>query len=368
MQFGVFTISDVTTDPVSGRCSSEADRIADIQRLAVAAEAAGMDVFAIGEHHNRSYFSSAPPVLLAAIAEQTSRITLSTATTVVMSNDPVRMAEDYAMLQHVSAGRMDIMLGRGTAGTARQSSNGSDLGLDLALENYHLLYRLWHEENVDWEGQFHAPIVDFTATPRPLDGVPPFVWHGGVSSPEVADQAAFYGDGFMVNTLSAPPVFLSDLVRHFRERFEAYGHGTANQAIVGLGGEVFLARNSQDAFAQFRPYFGSAPMYGQAPPLEDYVATSSLAVGSTQQVIEKILNCRQVYGDYQRHLFLIDHDGLPINTVLGQLELLGSEVIPVLRREMESGRTPGAPADPPSHADMVRRKSASPDAPQVPGA
>jgi hypothetical protein len=142
------------------------------------------------------------------------------------------------------------------------------------------------------------------------------------------------------------------MVRLYRQRFEHYGHGAADQAIVGLGGQVFMRRNSQDAVREFRPYFDNAPVYGHGPSLEDFTRETPLTVGSPQQVIERTLGFRAYVGDYQRQLFLMDHAGLPLKTVLEQLDLLG-EVVPVLRRELEALRPAGVPATAPTHADRL---------------
>ena len=357
MQFGVFSVSDITRDPVTGIMPTEAERIDAVQLIARTAEAVGLDVFGLGEQHHSPFFSSAPTTLLAAIAAQTKRIALTTATTVLTTNDPVRVAEDYALLQHIAKGRLDVILGRGNTGTVYPwFGRDSDRSLDLAVENYHLLHTLWREENIEWEGRFRTSLFDFTSVPRPLDDVPPFVWHGSVRSPDIADQAAYYGDGFVVSNLFAPPASFAPLVELYRQRFEKYGHGTAEQAIVGLGGQVFVGKTSQEALAAFRPYFAAAPVYGHDDTLEEFVAKTPLAVGSPQQVIEQILGFREVYGDYQRQMFMIDHSGLPLATVLEQLEWLGGTIVPALRREFDALRAPGVPSDPPSHADLVRRK------------
>ncbi len=113
MQFGVFSVSDITRDPVSGYTPSEAERIDAVVKLAVKTEEVGLDVFAIGEHHNPPFFSSSPTTLLAYVAASTKRLIVSTATTLITTNDPVRIAEEYAMLQHLARGRVDLMLGRG---------------------------------------------------------------------------------------------------------------------------------------------------------------------------------------------------------------------------------------------------------------
>ncbi len=103
------------------------------------------------------------------------------------------------------------------------------------------------------------------------------------------------------------------MVQLYRRRFEHYGHGPAEQAIVGLGGQVFMRANSQDAMREFRPYFDKAPVYGGGPSLEDYIEQTPLTVGSPQQVIDRTLGFREYVGDYQRQLFLLDHAGLPLD-------------------------------------------------------
>ena len=113
MEFGVFTVSDITRDPITGYTPSEAERIDATVQIAKKAEEVGLDVFAVGEHHNPPFFSSSPTTLLAYIAAQTKTLKVSTSTTLITTNDPVRIAEEYAMLQHLAKGRMDLMLGRG---------------------------------------------------------------------------------------------------------------------------------------------------------------------------------------------------------------------------------------------------------------
>ncbi len=347
MQFGIFSVSDITPDPTTGRTPTEGERIAAVVAIARKAEEVGLDVFALGEHHNPPFFSSSPTTTLAYIAAQTERIILSTATTLITTNDPVKIAEDYAMLQHLADGRVDLMMGRGNTGPVYPWF-GYDIrdGIPLAIEHYALLHRLWREDVVDWEGRFRTPLQSFTSTPRPLDGVPPFVWHGSIRSPQIAEQAAYYGDGFFHNNIFWPMRHTKRLVQLYRERFEHYKHGRADQAIVGLGGQFFARPNSQDAVREFRPYFDVAPVYGHGPSLEEFTELTPLTVGSPQQVIDRYAAMREHVGDYQRQLFLIDHAGLPQKTVLEQLEILGTEVVPVLRREMAAGRPAHVPDAP----------------------
>ena len=266
---------------------------------------------------------------------------VTTATTLITTNDPVRIAEEYAMLQHLAKGRMDLMLGRGNTAPVYPWF-GQDIrqGLPLALENYNLLHRLWREDVVDWEGEFRTPLQGFTSTPRPLDDVPPFVWHGSIRTPEIAEQAAFYGNGYFANHIFWPTSHSKRLIDFYRQRFEHYGHGTRKQAIVGLGGHAYIAKRSQDAVDEFRPYFNEAPVYGHGPSLEEFTAGTPLSVGSPQEVIDKTLTFHDAFGDYQRQLFLIDHAGMPLKMVLNQLDLLGEEVVPVLRKELAARRDP----------------------------
>lgn len=362
MQFGIFSVGDVTRDPVTGATVSEAERIRIMVTVALKAEEVGLDVFATGEHHNPPFVPSSPTTLLGFLAAKTERLILSTATTLITTNDPVKIAEDYAMLQHLADGRVDLMMGRGNTGPVYPWF-GQDIrnGIALAYENYALLHRLWREDVVDWEGKLRTPLTGFTSTPRPLDGVPPFVWHGSIRSPEIAEQAAYYGDGFFHNNIFWTADHVRRMVELYRRRFEHYGHGPADHAIVGLGGQVFIRPNSQDAIREFRPYFDHAPVYGGGPSLEDYMAQTPLTVGSPQQVIDRTLGFREIVGDYQRQLFLADHAGLPLKTVLEQLDILGGEVVPVLRREfaaLKPAHVPDAPVHPRVAAARAARQPA----------
>jgi putative FMN-dependent luciferase-like monooxygenase len=354
MQFGIMSVSDITQDPTTGITPSEGERIQAAVTIAKHAEEAGLDVFAIGEHHNPPFFSSSPTTLLAYIVAQTQRLIVSTATTLITTNDPVRIAEEYAMLQHLSGGRMDLMMGRGNTGPVYPWF-GKDIrqGLPLAIENYALLNELWTKDVVDWEGKFRTSLQGFTATPRPLDGVKPFVWHGSIRTPEIAEQAAYYGDGFFANNIFWPKEHYQRLIELYRQRWSHYGHGAPETAIVGLGGQVFMAKNSQDAVNGFRPYFDNAPVYGHGPSMEDFTEMTPLTVGSPQQVIDRYAAMRDHFGDYQRQLFLLDHAGLPLKTVLEQIDLLGSEVVPVLRRVLAQNRPANVP-DAPTHAARVK--------------
>ncbi|KHL00511.1 LLM class flavin-dependent oxidoreductase [Sinomonas humi] len=364
MQFGIFSVGDVTLDPTNGRMPTEAERIKAIVQIARHAEEVGLDVFATGEHHNPPFYPSSPTTLLGYIGAQTEHLILSTTTTLITTNDPVKIAEDFSMLQHLVDGRTDLVLGRGnTAPVYPWFGKNPHDALELTIENYALLRRLWDEDVVDWSGKFRTPLHNFTATPRPLDGVAPFVWHGSIRTPQIAELAAYYGDGFFANNIFWPKEHYIRLINLYRERFEHYGHGKAHQAVVGLGGQFFMRRNSQDAVREFRPYFDNAPVYGHGPSLEDFTSQTPLTVGSPAEFVEKTLAFRDYFGDYQRQLFLVDHAGLPLKTVLEQLDLLG-EVLPELKAGFEAGRPADVPEGP-THAALVARRDGSAAAAQA---
>ena len=357
MQFGIFSVGDVTPDPTTvGKTPSEHECIeAGWSPYALRAEELGLDVLATGEHHNPPFVPSSPTTMLGFIAARTERIILSTATTLITTNDPVKLAEDYAMLQHLAGGRVDLMLGRGQHGARLP------------------LVRAGHPERHPALGRELRPAAPPVARgcgrlagpiPNPVDGLhvdtPAARWHPAVRvarldpSPEIAEQAAYYGDGFFHNNIFWPKEHTERMVRLYRQRFEHYGHGPADQAIVGLGGQVFMRPNSQDAVREFRPYFDKAPVYGGGPSLEDFMAQTPLTVGSPQEVIDRTLSFRDYVGDYQRQLFLIDHAGLPQSVVFEQLEMLGELVVPVLRREFAAVRAPNAP-DAPVHPRVAAK-------------
>lgn len=358
MQIGLLSVSDVTPDPTTGHVPSEHERINNIVTMAKAAEDAGLDVIAIGEHHNPPFVSSSPTTTLAYIGAQTKKIILSTGTTLITTNDPVKIAEDFAMLQHLTNGRVDIMLGRGNTAPVYPWF-GQDIrkGVEVAIEKYDLLHRLWREEMMDWKGESRTELRSFTSVPRPLDGVAPFVWHGTIRNAATIEQAAYYGNGFFANNVFWPASHTKEMIDKYRERFVHYGHGTANQAIVGIGAQAFMAKNSQDAIERFRPFFNNAPVYGHGPSMEEFMQETPLTVGSPQQVIDRYSRMITAYGPVQRVLFLVDHAGLPIKDVLEQIEMLGSTVAPALREQFKSRRTPDT-VDAPTHESLVAARDA----------
>ena len=341
MELGLFSVGDLSVDPASGKAISTNERLHSIARIAVHAEEAGFDVFAIGEHHNPPFVFSSDAAILGFIAARTSRLILSTSTTLITTNDPVRIAEEFATLQHLSNDRVDLMLGRGNTAEVYPWF-GQDIyeGIPLAVENYALLRRLWDEEVVSWNGSYRVPLERFTSIPRPLNGKPPAVWHGSIRSPEIAEQAARYGDGFFVNNLFMTTEYFARYVEFYRQRWAEHGHGRAEDAIVGAGATLFVRPSSQDAFRDYSPYYYGHPVLSSSGTLEHAAVATGATVGSPAQVVDKILGFREQFGPYQRQLFGMDGGGIPEKTVHEMIDLAGAEVLPALRAATANDRDP----------------------------
>ena len=170
------------------------------------------------------------------------------------------------MLQHLSGGRIDLMMGRGNTGPVYPWF-GKDIrdGIKLAIENYHLLRLLWREPVVNWQGQFRTPLQGYTSTPAPLDGTPPFVWHGSIRSTEIAEQAAYYGDGFFHNHIFWNKEHTEQMVRLYRQRFEHYGHGAPTRRSSGSAARSSWVRRRPRPSASSGPTSTTPPSTATAP-------------------------------------------------------------------------------------------------------
>ncbi len=280
--------------------------------IALKAEAVGLDVFATGEHHNPPFVPSSPTTMLGYIAARTERLILSTATTLITTNDPVKIAEDYAMLQHLAGGRVDLMMGRGNMGPVYPWF-GQDIrnAIPLAYENYDLLHRLWREDVVDWEGRFRTAadrlhLDAATARRRAavrlarLDPQPGDRRAGRLLRRRLLPQQHLLAEGARpADGRALPPPLRALRARPGRpgdRRARRPGRSCARTARTrsASSGRTSTTRRSTAA----------------GPSLEDYMDQTPLTVGSPQQVIDRTLGFREIVGDYQRQLFLVDHAGL----------------------------------------------------------
>ena len=329
MQFGVFTVGDIAPDPMTGYTQSEAERIKNMIRVARRADEVGLDVFALGEHHNPPFVPSSPTTLLAYIAALTERIVLSTSVTLMTTNDPVKIAEDYAMLQHVADGRLDLMVGRGNT-VPVYPWFGKDIrqGVALALENYNLLHRLWREDVVDWEGTLPHAAAGLHLDPAPagrraavrlarLDPHPGDRRAGRLLRQRVLRQP-HPGAELPLQAARRP---LPAAVRALRPRHRRRRRSSASAA----------CRSSPSARRTRSTPSGRTSRTTRCSAARGWRTTwprTPLTVGSPQEVIDKVLTFQEGFGDYQRQLFAVDGLALPVEIALEQVELLGTEVVP----------------------------------------
>ncbi|MFI2372888.1 LLM class flavin-dependent oxidoreductase [Streptomyces sp. NPDC018833] len=337
MKFAVFSIGYHLPHSTGGAPMPTRTGLEDIVGLAEEVECLGFDAYGIGERHGPPFLASSPAVLLGAVAARTSAIRLMTTVTVLSAMDPVRAAEDFATLDNLSGGRLELVIGKG--------NDPGMLGLfgvregelwDRLAENYALLRRLWSEQDVHWSGRFRTPLQGATVTPRPCQNHIR-VWHGSATSLHSADLAARHGDPLFTANGSQPMEKYRVLVEHYRERWEHYGRPAAD-AVVGAGSVFHVARTSQQARKQYGPVYaflaGTAAARRNRSPfqdLDDAIRHGPLMVGSPQQVIEKVHLAHQAYG---HQLLGLTVDGLPPAERRDSLELFAADVAPVLRQEL----------------------------------
>lgn len=350
MKFLAITLIVHAPDPVTGVLKPTTERFREVIGNALLAEELGFDGFGVGERHERPFISSSPPVVLSHIAALTSRIRLFTAVTTLSLLDPVRAYEDYATLDHLSAGRLDLIIGKGNGTAQRELFHVTpEDQWDRNAESYELFRRIWRQDTVTAEPRFRPALDGAEVWPRPLQQ-PIRVWHGSATSRESVDLAARYGDPLFSANVTHPIGPYAELIRHYRERWAHYGHDPA-RAVVGAGtAGYYAARTSQQAIADYRPVFeghlGFQKRLGVEPvfaTLEDFVERSSALIGSPEQVIEKVHRYHEQFGHSVLHLHA-DAGGLTDGQHRAALELFQSDIAPVLRREIPDPPFPWAPA------------------------
>ncbi|MER6816071.1 LLM class flavin-dependent oxidoreductase [Spirillospora sp. NPDC000708] len=366
MKFLAITLIVHAPDPRTGALKPVTERLRDVVEHAVLAERLGFDGFGVGERHERPFLSSSPPVVLSHIAARTSTIRLFTAVTTLSLLDPVRAYEDYATLDHLSGGRLELIIGKGngTAQAALFDVTAEDQW-DRNREGYELFRRLWREDTVTWRGRHRPPLDNAEVLPRPLQR-PVRVWHGSATSKESVELAARYGDPLFSANVTNPVEPYAELVSHYRERWAHHGHDPAD-ALVGAGtAGLYVAPRSQDAIEVYRPVFearqalfrrnGVTPVFDS---IEDAVARGSALIGSPQQIIDKVHRYHDRLGHEVMHV-QADPDGLPEDLHRASLELFQSDVAPVLRREIPSRPFPPAPIPPAPNAPATTAAGSRP--------
>lgn len=350
MRFQILDIIPHFADPITGRKVSTAERFAQTVLTAERAEQFGFDAFAVGERHAGRFISSAPSVVLGAIAARTSTIRLQSGVTVLSILDPVRVAEDYATVDQLSRGRLELTIGKGN-----ELEQYPLFGLqiddqwDLLAEKYALLRRLWREENVTTEaGEFTRALDDVTTVPRPFAGAPR-VWHGSATTLASAALAGKWGDPLFSANAVQPLRNYAVLVRHYRDEYERHGHDP-RFAYVGAGsGFLFIADSTAEAKRLYGPVYdaivAATNVPGNNTPFRDIdhaIADGPALVGSPQQVIDKIVRFHETFGHDLQSISL--PTTVPFEQQIEILERFATEIVPVLRRELPT--TLWTPDDP----------------------
>jgi probable LLM family oxidoreductase len=338
MELGLATFADV------GSGVTPQQRMAQLLEEAELADQLGLDVFAIGEHHRPDFLVSSPAVVLGAIAARTKQIRLSSAVTVLSSDDPVRVFQDFAHVDLLSGGRAEVMAGRGSF-IESFPLFGYDLDDydELFAEKLELLLELRKQPHVTWSGRHRAALNDAGVWPRPVQEPLP-VWVAVGGTPQSVIRAAALGLPLTIAIIGGQPERFEPLVRLYRDAWEAAGHAPA-QAKLAINTHAFVGDTSARADSAFaNPYLQMMNRIGRErgwPPAgrAQYEALRSprgaLAVGSVEQVAEKILFEHELFG-HQRYIGQMSVGTVAHADVMRSIELFGTEVAPLVRAEVAS--------------------------------
>jgi probable LLM family oxidoreductase len=341
VEIGLYSFADRTPDLATGRAISEQQRLDDLLEEIELADQLGLDVFGVGEHHRPDFIISSPAIVLAAAARTTKRIRLTSAVTVLSSDDPVRVFQDFATVDLLSGGRAEIMAGRGSF-TESFPLFGYDLRQydDLFAEKLELLLALRASERVTWEGRLRAPLDDVGVYPRPLQEPLP-VWVAVGGNPESAFRAGTLGLPMALAIIGGLPERFAPFAELHRRAAAQAGHDPLPALSINSHG--YIADTSQQALDESYPAVADQMnRVGRErgwPPMSrtDYDAAATLRganfVGSPQQVIEKILFQHEIF-HHERFLVQFSVGTMPHHQIMRSIELLGTEVAPAVRKEL----------------------------------
>lgn len=347
MEIGLFTFGDILPDPATGATRTASQKMREMVELAKLADEVGLDVFAVGEHHRLDMVASSPAVILAACAQATQRIRLSSATTLLNTLDPVRVHEDFATLDLLSGGRAELILGRGSF-VESFGLFGYDMKDYDALfaEKLDLFLQLREEGTVTWtRGRFRPHLHEAEVAPRPERPLP--IWIGVGGTPQSAARAGQLGIPMTLAILGGPDRFAPFVEIHRRAARQA-GHDPEALPIC-VSSHGLLLDDGRQAKDEFFARWGGLMRQGlrnRFPPREiprEYLEMEAgphgaMYAGTAQEAIEKIRWERKVLG-MKRLLLQLDWGGMPFDLVKRSVEILGREVAPVIRKEFGAGLT-----------------------------
>jgi len=344
MELGLYTFADV------GPEIDPARRLHNLLEEIELADQVGLDVFGVGEHHRPDYAVSSPAVALAAAAARTKHIRLTSAVTVLGSDDPVRVFQAFATLDLLSDGRAEIMAGRGSF-IESFPLFGYDLDDydELFSEKLELLLKLRESERVTWSGRHRAPLEDVGVYPRPVqDPLPVWIAVGG--TPQSVVRAAVLGLPLAIAIIGGQPENFAPLAQLYRQAAGEAGHDPARLPI-SINSHAYVAGTSQRASDEYFPTYaammnriGRERGWGPMGRRQFEVGRSprgALVVGSPEEVVEKILYEHELF-DHQRFMAQISVGTLPHEKVMRAIELFGTEVAPAVRKELERRKSVSA--------------------------
>jgi probable LLM family oxidoreductase len=343
MELGLITFADMKPETLSGRAINGQQRIKDLMEEIQLADQLGLDVFGVGEHHRPDYAVSSPAVILGAAAMVTKNIKLSSAVTVLSSDDPVRVFQNFSTIDLLSSGRAEIMAGRGSF-IESFPLFGYDLHDydELFTEKLELLLKLNKSEKFSWKGKFRPSFENLGIYPRPYQQSLP-IWLAAGGTPASAVRAATLGLPLMLAIIGGLPEQFVPFVNLYRSSSEEAGKDLTKLQL-GVNNHFYVSENSQQAAGEFYPYY--AEMMNRVgrdrgwPPLSqqqfDYSRSpkGALMVGSVQQVIDKILYEHELFGN-TRFLAQASVGNVPHKMIMNSIELFGTKVVPVIRKETE---------------------------------
>jgi probable LLM family oxidoreductase len=342
MELGLATFADLASG-VTPR-----QRMRELMEEVELADRLGLDVFGIGEHHRADFLVSAPAVVLGAAAVRTERIRLSSAVTVLSSADPVRVFQDFAEVDLLSNGRAEIMAGRGSF-IESFPLFGYDLDDydELYAEKLELLLKLREQTRVTWSGRHRPPLSDAGVWPRPVQEPLP-IWVAVGGSPQSVVRAGTLGLPLTIAIIGGQPARFAPLVELYREAVTSAGHDQA-LARVAINTHAFVAADSAQADSAFAaPYLAMMNRIGRErgwppsgrPQYEALrAADGALAVGSPEQVAEKILYEHELFG-HDRYIAQMSVGAVAHSDVLRSIELFATEVAPLVREEIARREAP----------------------------
>ncbi|HEX5146189.1 MAG TPA: LLM class flavin-dependent oxidoreductase [Conexibacter sp.] len=344
MEIGVTSFADLAIDPASGEAADPGRRLRELVAEIELADAVGLDVFGVGEHHRRDYAVSSPAVALAGAATRTRRIRLSSAVTVLSTDDPVRVFEQFSTLDQLSGGRAEIIAGRGSF-TESYPLFGASLDDydELFAEKLELLLTLRSSERVTWagSGRHRAPLDDAGVYPRPAQEALP-VWIGVGGTPASVVRAGLLGLSLVIAVIGGEPARFTQFSDLYREALRR-GEHDAGHAQLAINSHAHVADDAQQAADEmFEPYAAAMNRVGRErgwPPMvrQQFEAArtprGALFCGDPEQVAEKILAQHELF-HHTRFLAHMGMGGLAHDKVLRAIELLGTEVAPRVRAEV----------------------------------